>query len=345
MNDSTLTVTMTSYNHAQYIGEALEAILRQSFKPVEVIVVDDCSTDNSVEIIQEFVRQYPTVRLIRNKQNMGPVLARNRALGIALGDYVYNAASDDKVLPGFFEKSMKLLAQYPQAGGCSARVLLIDEQGKEKGELDIVPPIENTGYLPPERVLTELRKSGEYIVGNTAIYKRTALIELGGLIPELRAYCDRFIAHAIALKYGACFIPEPLAAWRRMDTGYAASMSARTDIALEAVSYAVKLMQSPKYSSLFPQDYIRDWQQGQLYALGQLIFKRLRNHQNDFLTDLGSLRIHPMMLDKVFLKGLRIWICALSRTIMLYLLYRRLNWPLLVRKLKELMCGNRERDD
>ena len=342
MKRPTLSVIMPNYNHGKFIALAIEAVVSQSRPPDEYIILDDGSTDNSVEIIEQFAQRYSIIRFSRNDKNRGVVFTANRGLQIASGDYVYFAAADDKVLPGLFEKSMKLLMQYPQAGICSARVLLIDEQGKERGELEIVPPIKKAGYLPPEKVLAKLRKSGEYIVGITAIYKRAALIELGGLIPELRAYCDGFITHAIALKYGACFIPEPLAAWRRMDTGYAASMKARTDIALEVVSYAVKLMQSPKYSTLFPQDYIKNWKQKQLYGLARLILKRLQDHQEDFLTDLESLRSHPTMLDKIFLKVLRLWMRAQSLATTLYLVHRSLNWLLRVRKLKRWMHGKGE---
>ncbi|MBC8236201.1 glycosyltransferase family 2 protein [bacterium] len=337
MGNGTLSVTMPNYNHAHYIGEAIESILSQSFRPLEVIVVDDGSTDNSVAIIEQFARRDPTVRLLQNEQNMGSIFSVNRALEHASGDYVCFQSADDKVLPGFFEKSMRLLGQYPQAGICSSRVLLINEQGREVGEQEIVAPIETAGFLPPKRVLAELRKRGGYIIGCSAIIKRTALLEFGGLIPELRSFGDWFIQNAIALKYGACFIPEPLAAWRRMDTGYSASISVRTDIVLEVVSYAVKLMQSSKYSSLFPQDCVRNWERKQLHILGRLILKRLWNHQGDFFADLESLRPHPTILDKTFLKGLRLWMRAQSLAIKLYLVYRDRGWLLLVRTLKRKM--------
>src|SRR4051812_21669960 len=124
MSRSSLSVVMPNYNHSHYIGEALEAILGQTFRPMEVIVVDDASTDNSVEVIEQFVRRDSAVRLLRNEQNSGPVPTVNLGLKQASGDYVYTMAADDKILPTFFEKSMNLLAQYPQAGLCSADMIL-----------------------------------------------------------------------------------------------------------------------------------------------------------------------------------------------------------------------------
>ena len=105
----TLSVLVNNYNYARFIGEALEAILNQSYRPSEVIVVDDASIDNSVEIIQQFVKRDPIVHLIKNEKNMGIFYNLNKFFSIASGEYVYLAGSDDRILPGFFEKSMKLL--------------------------------------------------------------------------------------------------------------------------------------------------------------------------------------------------------------------------------------------
>ena len=125
MTSPTLSVITANYNHAHLIGEALDAILRQSLRPLELIVVDDGSTDNSVEVIERFARRDTTIRLVRNERNMGAQLTSNRGLQHASGAYMYFAAADDRILPGFFEKSIALLTQYPQAGLCCCAPLSI----------------------------------------------------------------------------------------------------------------------------------------------------------------------------------------------------------------------------
>ena len=122
----TLSVTMSNYNHGHYIGGALDAILSQSARPGEVIVIDDASTDNSIEVIQSVVRRDPVVRLIRNGHNMGILANCATLLEMAAGDYIYSAAADDFVLTGFFEKSLSLLEQHPQAGLCVSDAGYID---------------------------------------------------------------------------------------------------------------------------------------------------------------------------------------------------------------------------
>ncbi len=121
-----LSVIMPNYNHGSYITEALEAVVRQSFTPFEFIICDDGSTDNSVEIIQEFADRYPFIRFVKNEKNLGALTTSGRLFELAKGDYIYPAAADDKILPGFFEKSMRLLVEYPQAAICSTLSFIID---------------------------------------------------------------------------------------------------------------------------------------------------------------------------------------------------------------------------
>jgi glycosyltransferase involved in cell wall biosynthesis len=74
---------MTNYNHGQYIRKALEAILAQSLRPIEVIVVDDGSTDNSVEVIESIMRQDSIVKLLRNDCNRGVSLVSDRESSVS----------------------------------------------------------------------------------------------------------------------------------------------------------------------------------------------------------------------------------------------------------------------
>lgn len=82
----TLCVLMPNYNHARFLPESLEAILAQSYPPLEVIVLDDASTDNSVEVIESFLRRDPRVRLVRNERNVGVERSVNRLVEMPYTD-------------------------------------------------------------------------------------------------------------------------------------------------------------------------------------------------------------------------------------------------------------------
>ena len=112
----TLSVIMPNYNHARFIPLSLGAVLEQSCRPLEVVVVDDCSTDNSVEVIESFVRRDPIVKLVRNERNLGFMETVTRHTQSLRGEYMFIPSADDFILPGFFEKSLRLLAEHPDAG-------------------------------------------------------------------------------------------------------------------------------------------------------------------------------------------------------------------------------------
>src|SRR5215813_8252635 len=126
MKRPTVSVGVANYNHGHYLDGALRAILEQSVAPDEVIVLDDCSTDNSVQVIEKFASTHPTVKFVRNEQNRGVVWVANRLLSLASCDYFYCAAADDLVSPNFLEHSMRMLTAYPQAAFCSTISRVLD---------------------------------------------------------------------------------------------------------------------------------------------------------------------------------------------------------------------------
>jgi len=286
---------MSNYNHGCYVAEALDAIVSQSLKPFEVLVCDDGSTDNSVEIIQRFVDKHPFVRLVRNDKNMGIFASSDRLTAMASGDYLYYASADDKILPGFLEKSMKLLQQYPQAGLCSTCTLRLDAGGKSKGVLFLpVIPCRNS-FVPPSQALSMFYQYGSWMQGNTVIFKKQALMDSGGFIRELSSFCDGFIYHVIAVKYGVCFIYEPLAAWRCLESSYSSTIAKNPEVSLQWITHAKKLM-ATEYKDLFPLSFIERWEKRQL--IDYQLSRNLSLQQREF-----KQMLHPGHLDLYYIDG------------------------------------------
>ncbi len=285
MKRPTLSMTMTNYNHAHYLPQAVQYILDQSYQPMELIIIDDASTDNSLEILEDFAQKYPIIRLIRNEQNMGIIHNLNRLLELASGDYVGGLACDDKHLPGYLEKSMKLLEQYPQAGLCSAASWIMDEEGNHTA-LASLPLINmDAGYITAQQSRYLLQHYGSWINGNVTIYKRQALLDAGGFIPELGSYTDGFIQEVLALRHGVCFIREPLGAWRFTTTGYAVTISTDCEKELAILTYAIELMNS-RYREIFSASYIDFTTKIWLRRYSMLNWQKLMAEQRFFITNL-----------------------------------------------------------
>ncbi|OGW83520.1 MAG: hypothetical protein A2987_03895 [Omnitrophica bacterium RIFCSPLOWO2_01_FULL_45_10] len=245
----TLSVIVANYNYGSYVQGALEDIFRQSYKPLEVIIFDDASTDNSATIIERFIKGLPNVRLIRHEMNIGIVQLGNNAKEIARGDYIYYAAADDRILPGFFEKSMGLLSKYPEAGLCCSDPGVID------GLTGIVKEIrmhwgDKSSYFSPAGFAKIIR--GGYIASHTSIVKRARFSEVGGWIPSLRWHADWFTPLVIGFRHGVCYIPECLALNRVMPHSFSIAGRRRWPLQKDVLACLVNLLKSPAYRDLIP---------------------------------------------------------------------------------------------
>jgi len=110
-----ISVLVTVYNREKYLSDCLTSILNSTFGDYEVVVVDDCSSDGSVEISEKFTRQDQRVRLYRNEKNLGDYPNRNRAAELARGRYIKYVDSDDLIVPECLARLVEPLESHPEA--------------------------------------------------------------------------------------------------------------------------------------------------------------------------------------------------------------------------------------
>ena len=111
-----VSVIIPNYNHAPYLRQRIDSVLGQTYQDIEVIILDDCSEDNSQDIIETY-RAHPKVRHIEyNRQNSGSVFRQSaRGIQLAKGDFVWIAESDDTAAPELLEVLTGNLEKYPTA--------------------------------------------------------------------------------------------------------------------------------------------------------------------------------------------------------------------------------------
>ena len=112
-----ITVIIPMYNAKKYIEQAVDSILNQSFKDVSVLIIDDCSTDDSYEFVQSRYGDNPRVQLMRNKKNVGPWRNYDIGIRLATGKYIAILDNDDVFIPNALE------TMYNLAEGQSADVV------------------------------------------------------------------------------------------------------------------------------------------------------------------------------------------------------------------------------
>ena len=205
-----VTFFLFAYNQADFIRDACEAALAQTYTPLEVILSDDCSSDETFQIMQDVVASYSgphQVRLNRNDQNLGLIGHVNRAMEITESDLIVVAAGDDISLPERTEVIVKsYLEKKGQVFSIHSAVTKIDVQGNE---LDVwVPPLTES-QPSPFAIATAL----SLVIGATHAWTRDTF-RVFGPIMHTHAYEDLVIAYRSALLGGIHYIDQPLVKYR-----------------------------------------------------------------------------------------------------------------------------------
>lgn len=173
MNAGLVSVIIPNYNYGSWIAETVNSVLSQSYDIIEVILVDDASTDDSVAVIRELENASKDIKVIFLDTNVGVSGALKKGLEIANGEYVCFLASDDLILPEKLEGQVKLLnenTQYAAVSGCYAT---IDRYGRLSENR-----IEGFKKVPIERRTSAI--FGCVFHACTALFRREAIDDVGG---------------------------------------------------------------------------------------------------------------------------------------------------------------------
>lgn len=198
-----------TYNRARLVCEAIESVLCQTYSHIEIIVVDDGSTDNTPDELKHFGNR---IRII-TQRNAGPSSARNRGIAASHGELIAFLDSDDLWLPTKLERQVQLLQRSGEAVPCCLCNIMMHWTGKKVSSFEISrmrPVLEEGLWLNPAEVLAT-----RFLLFNQgAVIRRSTLDAIGGYDPRLRLLEDYELALRLALVGPWTFIREPLVVWR-----------------------------------------------------------------------------------------------------------------------------------
>ena len=216
-----VSVVIPMYNAEEYIGECLESILAQTFKNFELIVVDDCSTDNSPAIVDSFIPKFggrlTHFRLKRNSGGAG--IPRNTGITLARGEYIRFIDSDDCIVPNALEEDFTLAKKYDADVVYHTLYYTLSADGT-KSELARVPK-----YRPGDEVvldedlLTRVREIAQnkyYHAPWRSFSRRKFLVANELYFPNIRPYEDIVWSHALLI-YAKRFLIVPTALYYYRD--------------------------------------------------------------------------------------------------------------------------------
>ena len=311
-----ISVVFPTYNHGHFLDGMLSALLSQSLKPYEIIVVDDGSTDDSLITLKRFERENPEVKVLVNETNRGAVAAVNRAVSHASGDFVFATAADDTVLPGFFEASLAMLNKHTEAGMSFTGRRSETEDGEwvKPGQKSAWGPSQESTYISPNHVRRIIDSRGIFIVDTTNIYRSEVLADFLPWSTELGPFTSSYAAHTIALQRGICYIPTTYALRRVSDTQYATHAMRDIEGALSRTNVAVSLMET-EYPGLWPRKFVTNYRRSEARRIAHFLLSDTRARQAETISRIGTLiGYRPSLLARLSLLMLRAT-TALSNTV------------------------------
>jgi len=217
-------VIIPNYNHAKYLPECLDSILSQSCQPDEILIIDDGSTDRSVEVIQEYQKRAPQIVLVKNEKNSGVHYTFNKALQLVKNTLIAPFAADDFILPGFFEKAMAMFSKNKDLAIVFADNVNFYDKKPYQFISNKVHVATEPKIFQPGEFIEVLRKTNFYIASCACFYNKDIVLKYGGYDPKLLSLTDYYLNAQISFRHPIGYIPEPMAAYRLVSTSYGASI-------------------------------------------------------------------------------------------------------------------------
>ncbi|MEJ7560462.1 MAG: glycosyltransferase family 2 protein [Pedobacter sp.] len=208
---ATVSVCIPTYNQCSYVEDSIRSAFNQTLKPMEIIVCDDCSTDDTRLVLEKLKAEIPILKVVYQPINMGISKNVDTCLRMGTGELILRLDSDDKIFPQFIEKVSALLTEYPEAGYGHVAIQEIDQYDKT---MSVRRLFRNSVYVDSVEALKAATR-GYRVAANIVMFRRLALEELGYMTTTINFAEDYYLSVKIAdANYGNVYLDEVLASYR-----------------------------------------------------------------------------------------------------------------------------------
>lgn len=238
-NSKKISVILPNYNHSKYLSSRINSLLNQSCKPYEIIIIDDKSTDNSLEILREFEKNN-LIKILVNKKNIGPVASFNKGLKIASGEYFFPCSADDIIFKDFFKKTVSRLEENPKTNICMTYPSFYHEKENIFVTQPWLLPFKKEGYYDCHQIIKLQRKKTFNIWSHCSLF-RSKIFKDEFFKLDFKWFCDWYLFNKESFLNGLYYLPETLAHLRVVNTQYSANSSLEDRI--EVIRYMMTSIQ------------------------------------------------------------------------------------------------------
>ncbi len=206
INNPKVSIIIITFNRENYIHEAIDSILEQTFTDWEAIIIDDASEDNTEKIVKKYIDNNPNIKYHKNEKNLGIARSRNKGIELARGEYIAPLDSDDIWLDkNKLQKQVEFLDinhYYALLGG---GIMHIDDQSK---------PIKKVLFPIYNSVIRNIILQYNPFAQSTLLFRKKIAIELGGYSTDYKVCDDYELWLRMGIKYKFTNIPQILAGYR-----------------------------------------------------------------------------------------------------------------------------------
>lgn len=303
-NQPKVSVIIPLYNQKQFVGDAINSILGQTFKDFKFLIINDGSTDKAEEILKGY--NDPRIRIINNEKNIGLTKSLNKGLKMAESEYIARMDADDVSMPERLEKEVLFLGHNKNIALVGTYYYMINEKGKI---LDTIKPSTKS-----EEIKCNLLNGNQF--GHVSVMFRVECIkEVGYYREELGPVEDYDLWLRISDRYNIANIPEPLYKWRLNIKSISVTKKALQDkyalLAIELAKERRKLgkdklqyLKKEEIDKLLNELFSSDERQNKketakgYFSYGLFLLNR-RDYKGSLKLLLKSFIIHPLCIKKL----------------------------------------------
>jgi len=253
---ATVSIVLCTYNQAHYLDGCLEAFFQQTRPADQIIVLNDGSTDRTTDVLSKWTLREKRLRVVHNGSNRGLMYSINRALRMVDTDYFTWAATDDRILPTFLERSMATLEAHPDAALCFSELSLIKPNGeifryaKDAAQAHVFDLQQYPAFMSPLEMRERLKNKIVWMTSNAIVARTRAIMECNGFPPSLEWHSDYFVFAVAALRYGACCVPDMLTLMRANEDGYSGGSMHNPERQIGVLRAMLGILRHPDFANM-----------------------------------------------------------------------------------------------